>query len=408
MTDTPSGDGQFGRRDAVPVSQAMAGAEPTEARPREAQTAATAAAAPEEPPAGKGKPPRRSKQSRNQIVVFLNFLVSTIVLVAIAAVAVVYFGKSSFEAPGPNRAETTFLVPPRTGVSEIAENLQRRNLITDSRIFQIGVRTYGAGTTLKAGEYAIAPNASMRDIMQTLSSGKSIMYSLTVPEGLTTEQALQRVATHDALSGDMPADLPPEGAVAADTLRFTRGTPRSQIVSKMVADQQKLVDEIWATRDPDLPVADKNEFVTLASIVEKETGLAEERPRVAAVFVNRLKKNMRLQSDPTILYGLFGGKGRPPNRAIHQSDIQKETPYNTYVIRGLPPGPIANPGRAALEAVAKPLETDDLYFVADGTGGHVFAKTLADHNRNVAKWRAVQKQNESGDAMPVQGGDEAQ
>jgi UPF0755 protein len=406
MTDTPSGDGQFGRRDAVPVSQAMAGPEPTEVHPR--GVAQPAAPVPQEPVINNRKAVRRSKQSRNQIVVFLNFLVSTIVLVAIAAVAVVYFGKQSFEAAGPNKTETTFLVPPRTGVTEIAEDLQRRNLISDARIFQIGVRTYGAGSTLKAGEYAIAPNASMRDIMETLTSGKSIMYSLTVPEGLTTEQALQRVATHEALSGEMPTDLPPEGGVAADTLRFTRGTPRSQIVSKMAADQQKLVDEIWETRDPDLPVADKNEFVTLASIVEKETGIAEERPRVAAVFVNRLKKNMRLQSDPTILYGLFGGKGRPADRPIYQSDIQKETPYNTYVIRGLPPGPIANPGRAALEAVAKPLQTDDLYFVADGTGGHVFAKTLAEHNRNVAKWRAQQKQNASGDALPVQTGDGAQ
>ena len=159
----------------------------------------------------------------------------------------------------------------------------------------------------------------------------------------------------------------------------------------MLADQKKLVTSIWESRSPDLPLADINEFVTLASIVEKETGIAAERPQVAAVFLNRLNKGMRLQSDPTIIYGLFGGKGKPADRPIYQSDIKKATPYNTYVIDGLPPTPIANPGRAALEAVANPAKTKDLYFVADGTGGHVFAETLEDHNKNVAKWRTMKK-----------------
>jgi len=206
------------------------------------------------------------------------------------------------------------------------------------------------------------------------------------------EQAFQRIAQTEELSGEMPVELPPEGSLAADTQRFTRGMPRQAIIDKMVEDQKKLVDSVWQTRSSDLPINDVGEFVTLASIVEKETGVAAERPRVASVFINRLKKGMRLQSDPTILYGLFGGKGRPADRAIFQSDIQKPTPYNTYVIDGLPPGPIANPGKAALEAVANPAKTDDLYFVADGTGGHVFASTLQEHNKNVAKWRAIQKQ----------------
>jgi UPF0755 protein len=174
-------------------------------------------------------------------------------------------------------------------------------------------------------------------------------------------------------------------------LRFTRGATRQQMVDKLLADQKKLVEEIWARRAPDLPLADINEFVTLASIVEKETGRSDERSRVAAVFLNRLAKGMRLQSDPTIIYGLFGGKGKPADRPIYQSDIEKPTPYNTYVINGLPPTPIANPGKAALEAVANPSRTDDLYFVADGNGGHVFAKTLEEHNRNVARYRALMK-----------------
>jgi UPF0755 protein len=227
--------------------------------------------------------------------------------------------------------------------------------------------------------------------MELLKSGKSVMYSLTIPEGLTVEQALQRVAQEDTLSGDMPQTVPPEGSLATDTLRFTRGYSRQQIVDKLLADQKKLVEEVWQRRAPDLPLANIDDFVTLASIVEKETGKGDERSRVAAVFLNRLAKGMRLQSDPTIIYGLFGGKGKPADRPIYQSDIDKQTPYNTYLINGLPPTPIANPGRAALEAVANPSKTDDLYFVADGTGGHVFASTLEEHNQNVARYRALQK-----------------
>jgi UPF0755 protein len=336
-------------------------------------------------------PPRRSRASRNQFVVFLNFILSAVILAVLAAGAAVYFGKREFEGRGPTSVDQTFLVKPNTGVQEIADQLERRGLISDARIFRMGVRAFGNDSALKAGEYEIKAGASMRDVMELLKSGKSVMYSLTIPEGLTVEQALQRVAEHEVLIGDMPATLPPEGSLATDTQRFTRGATRQQIIDKMLAHQKQMVEEIWQRRAPGLPLADINAFVTLASIVEKETGRADERSRVAAVFVNRLKKKMRLQSDPTILYGLFGGKGRPADRPIYQSDIDKPTPYNTYQINGLPPTPIANPGRAALEAVANPSQTDDLYFVADGTGGHVFAKTLEEHNGNVARWRAVQK-----------------
>ncbi|MGB3391425.1 MAG: endolytic transglycosylase MltG, partial [Pseudaminobacter sp.] len=342
--------------------------------------------------AGTPPPPRtRSRASRNQFVVFLNFLLSLVMLVVLAAGAAVYFGKREFDGAGPARTATTFLVKPNTGVQEIAEQLERRGLISDARIFRIGLRAYGNDSALKAGEYEIKPAASMRDIMELLKSGRSVMYSLTIPEGLTVEQAFQRIAEHEALTGDMPETLPPEGSLAADTQRFTRGATRQQVIDKMLAHQKELVEEIWERRAPDLPLANIEEFVILASIVEKETGRGDERSRVAAVFLNRMKKNMRLQSDPTILYGLFGGKGRPADRPIYQSDIEKPTPYNTYVINGLPPTPIANPGKAALEAVANPSKTDDLYFVADGTGGHVFAQTLEEHNQNVARWRAIRK-----------------
>ena len=337
-------------------------------------------------------PPRRSRASRSQVVVFLNFLMSAIFLVTIGAGLLVYFGKSEFEGSGPSATGGVVMIRPNTGVREIASQLERSGLISDARIFALGVRAHGADSELKAGEYEIKPRASMQDIMELLKSGRSVLYSLTIPEGLTVEQAFQRIAEHEALVGEMPEVMPPEGSLVADTQRFTRGTQRKDLTARMIAAQAQLVESIWARRVEGLPLKDINEFVTLASIVEKETGQAEERSRVAAVFINRLNKGMRLQSDPTIIYGLFGGKGKPADRPIYRSDIDKPTPYNTYTINGLPPGPIASPGRASLEAVANPSKTNDLYFVADGTGGHVFATTLEEHNENVARWRAIERQ----------------
>ena len=375
MNTTPPENGEFGQRTTPP-------------RPIMPKTASEAL----RPEQGTPPPVRaRSRHSRNQFIVFLNFVLSAIVLLVLAAVVAVYFGKQAFDGPGPSETVSTIVIKPNTGVQDIAEQLQRRGLISDARLFQLGLRAHGNQAKLKAGEYEIKAHASMRDIMELLKSGKSVLYSITVPEGLTVEQAFKRIAEQDALSGSLPETLPPEGSLAADTQRFTRGTTRQQIVDKMLADQKKLVEEIWNRRADGLPLANIEEFVTLASIVEKETGRSDERSRVAAVFINRLKKGMRLQSDPTIIYGLYGGKGKPADKPIYQSDLQKPTPYNTYLISGLPPTPIANPGRAALEAVATPSETDDLYFVADGSGGHVFASSLDEHNENVARWRQVEK-----------------
>jgi UPF0755 protein len=326
-------------------------------------------------------------------------------LLVLAAGVAVFVGKREFESVGPSRTAETFQVKPNSGLIEIAEQLERRGLISDARIFRLGVRAYGSDGSLKAGEYSIGPGASMREIMELMRSGRSVAYSLTIPEGLTVEQALQRIAANEILTGDMPAAAPPEGSLVADTQRIERGMTRQQIIDKMQADQKRLVESIWSRRTDDLPLADINEFVTLASIVEKETGKGDERSRVAAVFLNRLERGMRLQSDPTIIYGLFGGKGKPADRPIYQSDIEKVTPYNTYQIDGLPPTPIANPGRAALEAVASPSKTDDLYFVADGTGGHAFASSLEEHNQNVARWRAVEK-NQAGESSTAPAGAE--
>ena len=343
MNTTPPENGEFGQRTTPP-------------RPIMPKTASEAL----RPEQGTPPPVRaRSRHSRNQFIVFLNFVLSAIVLLVLAAVVAVYFGKQAFDGPGPSETVSTIVIKPNTGVQDIAEQLQRRGLISDARLFQLGLRAHGNQAKLKAGEYEIKAHASMRDVMELLKSGKSVLYSITVPEGLTVEQAFKRIAEQDALSGSLPETLPPEGSLAADTQRFTRGTTRQQIVDKMLADQK--------------------------------TGRSDERSRVAAVFINRLKKGMRLQSDPTIIYGLYGGKGKPADKPIYQSDLQKPTPYNTYLISGLPPTPIANPGRAALEAVANPSETDDLYFVADGSGGHVFASSLDEHNENVARWRQVEK-----------------
>ncbi|HET7411668.1 MAG TPA: endolytic transglycosylase MltG, partial [Pararhizobium sp.] len=300
--------------------------------------------------------------------------------------------------------DTTYLVHRGAGVSEIAEGLESKGIISDSRLFRLASRLYMHHDTLKAGEYAIKAHISMQEVMDLLRSGKSILYSITFPEGLTVRQMFDLLKADDKLSGPLPEELPPEGSLMPETYEFTRGTSRQAIIDKMEAADRKVVDRIWANRDPDIPVKNKQDFVTLASIVEKETGKQGERPLVASVFMNRLRKGMRLQSDPTVIYGVFGGEGKPSGRPLYQSDLDKKTPYNTYQINGLPPTPIANPGKASLKAVAHPAKTDNLYFVADGTGGHVFAATLKEHNVNVRRWREIQAAREKQDDTPKDAG----
>ncbi|MFZ2099788.1 MAG: endolytic transglycosylase MltG [Oricola sp.] len=339
-----------------------------------------------------GPPPRRrARAARSQVVVFFNFLLTLVVLSMVVTGGAIYYGKVRFEEPGPNALPVTHTVRPGASIGQIASSLESRGIVTNARIFEAGTRVYGHENDMKAGEYEFKAHASMKEIMDLLVSGRSILHPLTVIEGTTVTQALRRVAENEFLTGDMPAEVPAEGMLAADTQKFSRGTTRAEIVASMQAQQKAMIEEIWANRAPDLPLKDINEFVTLASIVEKETGVPGERSRVAGVFVNRLKQGMKLQSDPTVIYGLFGGEGKPADRPIYRSDLDKPTPYNTYVNGGLPPGPIAIPGRAALEAVANPSVTDELYFVADGSGGHVFSKTLEEHNENVRRWREIEK-----------------
>lgn len=337
------------------------------------------------------QPPKRSRKAKSQVVIFLNFLMTVIVCLTIAAAGTVYYAMSTYEDNGPLTANTNFIVRNGAGIQEIASSLERNNIVSDGRVFRFMSEAYlEDNDTLKAGEYEIKAGSSMQEIMQLLKSGKSILYSVSLPEGLTVKQMFSRLSSDPVLEGDLPAQVPAEGTLRPDTYKFSRGTKRAEIVAQMAAAQKQLVDQIWEKRDPDLPIASRDEFVTLASIVEKETGIADERSRVASVFINRLEKGMRLQSDPTIIYGIFGGDGKPADRPILKSDLEKDTPYNTYLIKGLPPTPIANPGRAALEAVSNPSRTSDLYFVADGTGGHVFAATLDEHNNNVRRWRKIE------------------
>jgi UPF0755 protein len=217
-----------------------------------------------------------------------------------------------------------------------------------------------------------------------------VQHAFTLAEGLTSDQIVQRLTESDILAGNI-RDVPREGTLLPETYRFVRGTTREQVIRRMQQDQRRVLQEVWERRNPDLPIRTPEQLVTLASIIEKETGKTEERTRVAAVFVNRLRQRMKLQSDPTIIYGLVGGKGSL-GRPIMKSEIEQPTPYNTYVIDGLPPGPIANPGRASLEAAANPARTKELFFVADGTGGHAFADTYDQHQKNVARLRALEQQ----------------
>ena len=247
----------------------------------------------------------------------------------------------------------------------------------------------GDRNALKRGEYEFRAGDSIRQVEAKLISGKVVLHPLTIPEGLTSEQVVQRVRDAEYLSGDVK-EVPREGSLLPETYDFPRGFSRQAALARMGKAQAKVVDDIWKRRAPDLPIRSPGEMVTLASIVEKETGKADERPRVAGVFVNRLQKHMRLEFDPTIVYGLVFGKGTL-GHSITKAEVNQPTPYNTYIIEGLPPGPISNPGKAALEAVANPVRSKDLYFVADGSGGHVFADSFEQHLKNVARWRQFEK-----------------
>ena len=344
-------------------------------------------------------PPPPSARARNPIVMIGNAIFTGLLLLILGGGATLYLGRYKLAAPGPLDRERTVVIQRGQGISAIAETLKREGVIDQVFPFVAGAVVLRVTDEMKAGEYLIEPHASMRDVLAAIVDGRSIQHQVTIPEGLTSDQIVQRLRDSNVLTGEI-VEVPKEGTLLPETYKVTRGTTRDQVLQRMTASQRRLVQEIWERRASDLPVNSVDEFITLASIVEKETGKADERPRVAAVFVNRLNKRMRLQSDPTIIYGLMGGKG-PLGRPLLRTEMDEPNPYNTYLIDGLPPGPIANPGRASLEATAHPARTRDLYFVADGTGGHVFSESLDQHAKNVARWREVEKQQQEPAAQPL-------
>jgi UPF0755 protein len=333
-------------------------------------------------------PTPRSKSARHPFVVVGNAIISIFILLAVASGIALVAGKQRFDAPGPLADDRVVNIPRGVGIRDIADVLVREGVIDQSWVFVGGVFVLKAREDLKAGEYQFKAHASLRDVVATIVDGRVVMHPFTMPEGLTSEQIVERLMDDDVLTGNVK-EMPREGSLLPDTYNFARGMTREQMIQHMQQAQQRVVKEIWDHHAADLPIKSADQLVILASIIEKETGKAEERTRVAAVFINRLKQKMRLQSDPTIIYGLVGGKGTL-GRPIMKSEIDQPTPYNTYQIDGLPPGPITNPGRASLEAVANPARTRELYFVADGTGGHLFAETYEQHQKNVARLRQIE------------------
>jgi UPF0755 protein len=341
-------------------------------------------------------PSRHLRRVRHPIVVVGNAIFTLLVVVSIAIGASLFIGKQWFEAPGPLAEDRVVNIPRGLGIRDIADLLQREGVIDQPYVFMGGVIVLKARGELKYGEYQFSKQSSVSDVVDTIIEGKVVQHVFTVPEGLTSEQIVARLLENSALAGQIK-EIPREGTLLPETYRFTRGMTREQIIQRMQQAHRRVLQEVWEHRMQDLPVKTPEQLVTLASIVEKETGKPDERTRVAAVFVNRLKGKMRLQSDPTIIYGLTGGKGSL-GRPILKSEIEQPTPYNTYVVDGLPPGPIANPGRASLEAAANPARTKELYFVADGTGGHVFSDNYVEHQKNVARLRGIEHGN--GNATP--------
>ncbi len=368
----------------------------------------------------------------------------TLFVVILAGLAgLIAWGQRQYTAPGPLAEAICFEVPRGATLARVSSELEARGAISSGAIFRIGADYEDRSANLKFGSYLIQPGSSMQEIVAAmtvagrstcgvevnfrigvtaaevvvreldpatnrfeerlkfspgageippdyaaLTAGADVRFRVTLAEGVTSWQVVQELGQADFLSGEV-ADLPPEGSLAPDSYEVDRGADRAQLLAEMQARQQRIMAELWPTRAAGLPYDTPEDALIMASIVEKETGVADERPLVASVFVNRLKRGMRLQTDPTVIYGITQGRG-VLGRGLRQSELRAETPYNTYVIDGLPPTPIANPGRLSIAAALNPAESDYLFFVADGTGGHAFAATLEEHNRNVARWRAIE------------------
>lgn len=329
--------------------------------------------------------PRGGLTSLRRLAVALASAAATLALVVVLAVG---WALWSYYGAGPRETAQTVVLRRGAGVSEIASALNRAEVIRSPAIFVAAAQFTGAARDLKAGEYEFAPRASLAQVLDAIRDGRVVRHMVTIPEGVTSETVADILSRSPVLTGAAPT--PPEGAVLPETYQVERGDDRAAVLKRMMDAHDTLLAALWAQRQQGLPFTTPEEAVTLASVVEKETAVASERPRIAAVFINRLRQGMRLESDPTIIYGLT--RGRPLGRGIRLSELTAPTPYNTYVIDGLPPTPIANPGRESLAAVLAPPKTDELFFVADGKGGHVFAATFDEHKANVERWRGIERE----------------
>ena len=305
----------------------------------------------------------------------------------------------TYDGAGPRArsgASTTVILRKGAGVAEIGASLQQAGVIRSAPLFLAAAQVTGAARRMRAGEYAFPSRASLRDVIWRLRRGLIVHHRITIPEGLSSRQAVDVLTRSEVLTG--PAPLPPEGSLMPETYEVVRGQTRASLLKRMMDDRERLLATLWAHRQPGLPFADADQAVTLASIVEKETAIAAERPHVASVYINRLRQGVKLEADPTVIYGLTNGAG-PLGHGLRASELVAPGPYNTYLNTGLPPTPIDNPGRASMAAVLDPATSPDLYFVADGSGGHVFARTLAEHERNVARWRLFEKRGAQPQAL---------
>lgn len=347
-------------------------------------------------PAGppRGAPPPNAPKRGAGFMRFLSGLFTLALFAMLGAAAVLALMYHQYEQPGPLAVTRVVVVPKGEGRLAIANRLEKEGAISSSWTFitnyLLRAKLAGKQMELKAGDYEIKKNASMAEIMDMLTQGRGVLSKITIPEGLTSMQIVERLRQEDELAGEI-TDIPAEGTLLPDTYRFSKGMDRRELLDRMQGEMQRFLAAAWERRQPSLPIATPEEAIIFASIVEKETGRADERGRVAAVFMNRLRKGMRLQSDPTVIYGIAGGQG-PLGRSITRTDLDTKTSHNTYQIPGLPPTPICNPGRSAIEATLNPPATKDLYFVADGTGGHTFSDTLKEHNAAVSTWRKVERE----------------
>jgi UPF0755 protein len=329
---------------------------------------------------------------------FLGGLVFTATLGIVLAAVAFWWAAYQFQKPGPLNEPTLVVIESGSGLRTIATKLESSGAIYNEMIFMFGTMLLGAQEKLKAGEYQIEPAASSADIMKMIRDGKIFGRRITIPEGLTSFEIMNMVNKLEDLEGNV-ANIPPEGSLLPETYDYRLKENKQDVVNRMQESMTKTIEELWPTRAQNLPFTTKEEAIVLASIVEKETGVAHERKRVAGVFINRLRKNIALQTDPTVIYGITGGKPKtdgkgPLGRRLLKKDLEFVSPYNTYLHPGLPPGPIANPGRASIEAVLNPEEHKFIYFVADGSGGHIFSETLTQHEKNVSEWRIIRREQE--------------